>query len=351
MKPERSLICLSVLIWGFLLTNTFPLRAEEIRKSPEEMLTFALESENNLSFKGIRKFEGYSKDKVYRGKARVFHQAPDKWRLEFLEPELRKGEIFILDGSRYWHSPREKRESFSYRGLRPPMETEDIELFISNYEVEMQGEEEIAGREALVLKCRGKYPGRPTLVLWVDKENFLRLKEKRLSPQGQEIYSAEFEEIDFAGLVSPQHFVPPSDEKMQERRERKEELSLTQARTQLDFDILLPKNLPQGFELDRVRIMRWKGRQAALHLVYTDGLTQVSLFERLWRETRPPSEAKELLFKGKVVLVWEKAHFKILKLKEEEISITVISGIPQQELIDMITSLEKFQPEEEGSGL
>ena len=54
-----------------------------------------------------------------------------------------------------------------------------------------------------------------------------------------------------------------------------------------------------------------------------------------------------MLFKGKVVPVWQRGYFKVLGLKEGDITVAVISGIFRQELIDMITSLGEFEPVEE----
>ena len=348
MKLEKPLICLWVLIYGLFFNDVSLLGAEGDFKTPVEMLTLSVASEKQVNFKGIRKFERHFGKKVYRGKAKVFHQAPDRWRLEFLEPEIRKGEILILDGKRFWRSPREKGQGFRHRGLRRRLKTKDIELLVSNYKIELEGEEKIAGRKTLVLKCTGKYPGRPSLILLVDVENFLRLKEERLSPDGKITYSVEFEEIKFKEEIPSQSFEPPPGAKMQERLRRSEELSLAQAASQLDFDVLLPNSLPRGFELGRVRIIRRKERKAVLHLAYTDGLAQISLFEGTSERTAPSSDESEILFKGKSISIGERGHFKVLRLKEDHISITLISAIPRRELLNMITSLQKFAPEEEG---
>ena len=353
MKLAKLLICFWVLVYGVFLGAASLLGAESDSKSPVDMLKLSADSEKKVNFQGIRKFERHFGERVY--KAKVFHQAPDKWRLEFLEPEVRKGEILILDGRRFWRSPREKGRGFRHRSRRRPLQTKDIERLVSNYKVETQGKEEIAGRKAFVIKCTGKYPGRPSLMLWVDEENFLRLKEERLSADKKITYRVEFEEIEFRGQISPLHFKPPNGAKMQESRQRSEELSLAQAAGQLHFNVLLPKNLPQGFELGRVRIIRRKGRKAVLHLAYTDGLAQISLFEgtsdrprRQVKRTAPPSPEEQILHQGKSLSVKHWGHLNVLKVKQNQINITLISEIPRPELINMITSLEKFEPEEEG---
>jgi len=347
MRFERLLICLCGLIYGVFLTNAPLLGAESDFQTPQEILTLSADSEKQVNFQGIRKFKRHFGEKVYTGKARVFHQIPDRWRLEFLEPEIRKGEILILDGKRFWRSPREKGQTFRHRGLRPRFETKEIERLVSNYDVEIEGEEEIAGRKAFVLRCTGKHLGRPSLTLWVDKENFLKLKEERLSPDGKITYSAEFEDIEFRGVISPQHFQPPPGTKMREKLRRNQELNLAQAASQLDFDVLLPKSLPQGFELGRVLIKR-KGGEAVLHLAYTDGLAQISLFEGISERTPPSSAESQVLHQGKSVSINERGHFNLLRLKQNHVNITLISEIPRRELINMITSLEEFTPEEEG---
>jgi len=353
VKLAKLLIYLGLLIYSLFLVDVSLLGAESDFKTPVEILTLCVDSEKQVNFQGVRKFERHFGERVY--KAKVFHQAPDKWRLEFLEPEVRKGEILILDGRHFWRSPREKGRGFRHRGLRRPLQTKDIERLVSNYKVETQGEKEIAGRKAFIIKCTGKYPGRPSLMLWVDKENFLRLREERFSADKKITYRVEFEEIEFRGQISPSHFKPPNGAEMQESRQRSEELSLAQAAGQLHFNVLLPKKVPRGFELGRVRIIRRKGRKAVLHLAYTDGLAQISLFEgtsdlprRQAKRTVPPSPEEQILHQGKSLSVKHWGHLNVLKVKQNHISITLISEIPRQELINMITSLEKFEPEEEG---
>ncbi|UCE38986.1 MAG: hypothetical protein JSW00_07125, partial [Thermoplasmata archaeon] len=54
-------------------------------------------------------------------------------------------------------------------------------------------------------------------------------------------------------------------------------LSLTEARKTADFDLLSPSWLNAGYILDQIR--RIEGRDA-LHMLYTDGINTLSLFEQ-----------------------------------------------------------------------
>jgi negative regulator of sigma E activity len=114
--------------------------------------------------------------------------------------------------------------------------------------------------------------------------------------------------------------------------------------------VFLPKHIPQGFELDRVRITWRKEGQPALHMVYSDGLAKISLFEGTSEKNSSSSAEGHIVHQGKTVLAAKSGHRNVLRIRQNDINVGLVSEIPRQELINMITSLERFESEEEGGG-
>jgi len=111
-------------------------------------------------------------------------------------------------------------------------------------------------------------------------------------------------------------------------------LTLSEARQAAGFDLVLPSWLHPGYTLDQIR--RIDGRDA-LHLLYTDGINTVSLFEQPLEAQRglAPQDFREYaVYRNK-----GQAGGTILAWRDYALSYVLIGNVEMSQLMDMAQSI------------
>ncbi len=320
---------------------------------------------------GVQVFERQGREGLHTGKVRIYRQAPDKLRLEWGEGFQ---EVLVIKGDLYLWSSRAQGERSTPR-RRPPRYPRftrklelDLERLLQNYVIRLMGEEKVANRAAYVVSISGKHAQRPSLRLWLDRENHFQLKMEKSDREGKLVFRSTFEEITFPESVPGERFVPPDE--VEPRELPKVPLSyrtVDEVRGLVNFTPVLPKRVPRGFSLTRVRVLGPRGEQArALQLAYGDGLSDISVFERgprstesrgtadrnrprrSERSTRSPRQGRPhrerrletITHKGVTLQVGSRGGFSIVMRMLPGVRATVMGEISIEELKDMAASLE-----------
>ena len=111
-------------------------------------------------------------------------------------------------------------------------------------------------------------------------------------------------------------------------------LTLSQARKTVNFDLVSPPRLYPGYMLDKIRSI--EGRDA-LHLLYTDGINTVSLFEQPLDGERGlgPQDFREYaVYRNK-----GQAGGAILAWRDDALSYVLIGNAEMSQLMDMAQSI------------
>ena len=111
-------------------------------------------------------------------------------------------------------------------------------------------------------------------------------------------------------------------------------LTLSESRKTADFDLVSPSWLHPYYALEQIR--RIEGRDA-LHLLYTDGINTVSLFEQPLEGQRglAPQDFREYaVYRNK-----EQAGGTILAWRDDALSYVLIGNIEMSQLMDMAQSI------------
>jgi len=111
-------------------------------------------------------------------------------------------------------------------------------------------------------------------------------------------------------------------------------LTLSEARKAADFDLVSPPRLHPGYMLDQIR--RIEGRDA-LHLLYTDGIHTISLFEQPLDGQRGlvPQDFREYaLYRNK-----GQAGGTILAWRDDALSYVLVGNAEMSQLMDMAQAI------------
>ena len=194
--------------------------------------------------------------------------------------------VIVIDDGRYQWVYRPKkglvtRRSSPSEPLRRRLALRNLALLMKNYRMEiLQGDANMGGRSCMVAKFTPRLGvGRPVRTLWIDREKGLPLRTEVYDPQGLRVMTY-FSSITYGS--------PPSDDALAlkvpsttrlEAEPDEVVLSPRDLPKAVDFPVRQPKTLPPGFALVGARL-KGKGPKAELRILYSDGLSTISLFQR-----------------------------------------------------------------------
>jgi len=152
-------------------------------------------------------------------------------------------------------------------------------LLLRNYNAVLAPDTSVAGRRAFQVLLVNKYTGETVIRLSLDSETKLVLARDRFGATGTVTSQMRFEQIRFTSAIAEQTFdVPAGFKQVHGTDEGLPSNDLKGLVKAAGFRALGPKYLPEGFlpiagDLHNVKDVR------TLHLLYSDGLRTVSLFE------------------------------------------------------------------------
>jgi outer membrane lipoprotein-sorting protein len=205
-------------------------------------------------------------------KAEVWEQMPNKVRAEVRESSEASlvGTVLVSDGANGWfYEPARNLVTVgAVEELDTPLPQEIlvglqevIQDLLNATDVELVGEETIAGRDAYKLEANPKegaekqfLPGNGTATVWVDKDQWIVLKatyEASAFGQGSmEVQSFELNPGLSAGIFAFE--VPEGAHVVDVEAQQPVPLTLAEAQAQAGFSLLVPAYVPQGTTLIEV---------------------------------------------------------------------------------------------------
>jgi negative regulator of sigma E activity len=214
---------------------------------------------------------------------RIEHRAPDMTRRWYLAPESLYGDSIISRGdASYDINPHTKQIIVSHDdALDDQVAMDDnFGLLLHNYRAVLGPDDSVAARRTKSVLLINKYTGETVMRIAVDAETILVLEKDRYSASGSVAHQMQFEQIRYTAAIpkelfqvptsgytrksGPSHGIPSND--------------LAAVVRTAGFKAIGPKYLPDGFLPVAGDVADVKGVRT-LHILYSDGLRTVSLFE------------------------------------------------------------------------
>lgn len=224
---------------------------------------------------------------------RVEHRAPDRTRRWYLAPESLYGDYIVTSGNAtYQFDTKHARMTVSHEA--PPesaigSDGNRLDLAMSNYRAVGAGAEIIASRPTQSVVLINRFTGERAERIWIDDETHLVLKKEAYHASGAVASQTRFEELRYTAQIPDDVFAtaaPTGYATAQRPDVEMPSSDLQHVLKDAGFAVQTPRDLPQGFKLiggDVATVPAAAGAKAgdvrSLHLVYSDGLRSLSLFE------------------------------------------------------------------------
>lgn len=348
--------CIIEAALAYLLLLHSPVNAAEI----DITLKNIVEAPRQNDYQGVLTTQTYTDQaEPIRNTQRIIHQQPDRNRMVRLESDT-PGDLTVIQinddiysresvaGSIYYTHRRISGES----GLGLGLGFSSLDLLRTNYELIERGREIVLDRNAVVLSLQPNHPGRISKTAWVDEVTGLVLRTEDRDEYGNILEEMFFTEISVAPSVDESLFA--TDEWTDRAVEENQVIAcgtLQEVEEVAGFPLAAPVYMPAGFTLDRLRVILYANQPTA-HFTYTDGLAQISLYQR----EAAPSDSAAMAWPGGTphvqgnVQVWNMGTLShILRSSDDTRLFTVVSDITEDESIDMIRSICVINPPDTNS--
>lgn len=315
----------------------------------DKTLRLISEASKNVSFSGVlTQLRLTATGDTLRVSQRLVHQRPDLDRIDVLEPNARPGVVVIRT-----HGDVFRREVigdslfYSHRSQLGPdildmgLDFSRLDLLRANYELVLSDAPSLLGRPTALLTISPRHPRRRPKKTWIDTQTGIVLRTEDRDESGTLAEAVFFTTLQINQQIDPLLF--ETTEWKYRATEVNEGLacgSYTEVQREAGFPLSAPIYLPRGFILERLRVLRFAG-QRMVHFSYTDGLAQLSLFERVAGVT---DSAAQVWPGGLPVVrggiqVWKRAPYTILRRSDGGKISTVVSTLEESESMNLIQSL------------
>ncbi|MEM8683960.1 MAG: MucB/RseB C-terminal domain-containing protein, partial [Pseudomonadota bacterium] len=141
------------------------------------------------------------------------------------------------------------------------------------YDFQLTGQERVAGRDAIIVSIKPKDEMRFARRLWLDEQTGFPLKSERLDVNGALVERIRFADIELDAELRDDDFASryPLD--------KFKWYPAVEPTTTGDEAVWYSASLPPGYRMESGHVERLdRGGAVVTHIVYTDGLSRVSVF-------------------------------------------------------------------------
>lgn len=202
------------------------------------------------------------------------------------------GDIVVSNGTTMWLYNSTANEvtimELPMTGMDNPSQADYgniIKDMLKRNDIRMSGSEKIGGRDTFILELMLKNLTNATFFLkqklWVDKETWMPLRMETLDKDSKLIMTMEYRNVEFNTGIPDSEFefkIPQGAKVVTREMTLPEEMTLDEAREAVNFAVIAPEYLPEGYLLDKVIVFKFDEIQS-LAISYKKGDEILSIYE------------------------------------------------------------------------
>ncbi len=314
-----------------------------------------MEAPRIVDYEGILTIQKFTDEaEPIRNTHRIIHQKPDRNRIDRFDPAT-KDKFVVVQIDRDVYQRQEQGDStyYTHRQLRGESSLDfglgfsSLNLLDTNYDLVIEGNDTILDRTTVKLSLQPRHPRRISKTAWIDEATGLVLRTEDRDEYGNLIEEMYFSRIIVNPMIDESLFA--TDEWADRAVEENQVIAcgtMKEVEKEAGFALAAPVYMPAGFTLDRLRVILYANQPTA-HFTYTDGLAQISLYQRV----APPTDKTAMAWPTGTpevqndVQVWNRGPLDyILRHNDDTRLFTLVSEISEEESIDMIKSVCVINP-------
>ena len=275
---------LAALLLASLTLGPFPVDAADPTEDPVALLRASVAAPKTVSYVGQFETVRFSSNRATATIVKVEHRAPASTRRWYVAPESLYGDYVITRGtSMYQFDTKNAKLTVSQN---PQLDnqvssTANFARVMQNYRAILDGSETIADRATVSVELLNKHTGERAARVWIDRETHLVLKKEDYHANGSVASQTRFDELRYTNSIPGDIFstdTPQGYARVEAPAVATMETDIDHVIAQAGFKPIEPQSLPQGFSEASADVSTVNGVRT-LHLLYTDGLRSISLFE------------------------------------------------------------------------
>ena len=277
MAPSRT----TLLLGALLLTGATP--APTASPSPIDVLRDAMRAPQRVSYVGevavLRIGTQRSQVEIYR----IEHRAPGMTRRWYTAPQALYGDSMITRGATTYSIDVKRQRAVISSGDDTDQQIAargNFGILLANYDaVYAPSTTTIDGRPTIVVLLNNKYTGQTTVRVHIDAKTHLILERQQFAPNGSVIAQMRFEQLRYTNAIPTGVFeIPAGLARVDDTAHDTESTDVAHAISTAGFPALEPRYLPEGFRPVAGDVATIKS-VPTLHLLYSDGIRTISLFQ------------------------------------------------------------------------
>jgi negative regulator of sigma E activity len=248
----------------------------------DPILAAAISAPSTVSYTGVVEVVRMGTHAADAAVYRVEHRAPGFTRRVYLAPSALSGDWVIAESDVIFSvDPKHRRVLESRNDAVDDSAAlhANYALLRENYRVEHAGNDTVAGRRAIDFALVSNDSGRTTMLLHIDATSKCVLEREEFTPDGAPISLVRFEAIRYSAPPPLADFALPRSYAIVRAAAFSAPSQPPDRLTgNAGFATRAPRTLPGGFSAVDGNLVDLRGVRT-LHLLYSDGLRTVSLFE------------------------------------------------------------------------
>jgi len=213
---------------------------------------------------------------------RVEHRAPDLTRRWYMAPQDLYGDSIVSRGSTTYSIDVKRQRVVISQGEDADQQIAargNFDVLMTNYNAVYAPDENVSGRTVHVVLLNNKYTGQTTMRVQIDTKTDLVLERQQYATNGSLIAQTRMEQIRYTNAIPAALFeIPKGMQRVNGAAHGQESTDVAQVISSAGFAARVPKYLPEGFSPIAGDVVSIKN-VPTLHLIYSDGIRTVSLFQ------------------------------------------------------------------------
>jgi negative regulator of sigma E activity len=274
----------ATLAFAALLLGAAPAPPTAPATDAVALLRSSLDAPRTVSYVGQFETVRFSSNRALATIVKIEHRAPALTRRWYVAPESLYGDYTITRGrATYQFDTKRSKLTISHN---PTIDNQiaasgSFDRVLQNYRAIVASDESVADRPTQSIVLINKYTGERTLRVWLDRQTHLVLKKEEYHANGSIASQTRFDELRYTSSIPSAIFstdTPAGYAQIAGQDIAMPSSDIERVIKSAGFKPFEPKNLPQGFAIVGGDVNVVNGVQT-LHLLYSDGLRSVSMFE------------------------------------------------------------------------